>query len=122
MHILLVEAACTASEDDWARKIGELYMGWYTFFITANLIVLGYFHSKDTKLAERKTLLPLCLLFAVLGMLGTASAFYIAKNIAVCVPRFSNVITYSVWANNCALWGIALFWMWKMYVIWKGRP
>jgi hypothetical protein len=38
------------SEDgEWARKIAELYMNWYTFFVTANILMLGWFYSKEAK-------------------------------------------------------------------------
>lgn len=27
---------------EWGRKITEVYMNWYTFFVTANLLVMGW--------------------------------------------------------------------------------
>jgi hypothetical protein len=74
---------------EWGRKITEVYMQWYTFFVTANLLVMGWFFSKDVR--NHKPLLPVSILFLSLNILGAASTWLVGYYMAREVPSLSRL-------------------------------
>ena len=58
---------------EWGRKISEVYMQWYTFFVTANLLIMGWFHSKEIKAERRHAIIPGARLFQFCNLLGAVS-------------------------------------------------
>ena len=83
ISLFLQTSPDTKEIGEWGRTITEVYMTWYTFFVTANLLVMGWFYSKDV--SNHKPLIPVSLLFLCLDILGAFSTglvgYYMAKEV-----------------------------------------
>jgi hypothetical protein len=98
---------------EWARKIVELYMSWYTFFVGANLLVMGWFHSKDVKTSP--SLNALSGLFAFLNICGVGSSIVLMRYLSGTVPELQTVIYFCGTANSIGLVGIAIAWTLRIF-------
>lgn len=103
---------------EWGRKIVEVYMSWYTFFITANIVILGWFFGKETHPTVQKPFAGISFLFFFLNVLGAVSTIKIAHWIATIAPQsFSALVLWSAWANCVALLGIAIVWAYLILTV-----
>jgi hypothetical protein len=93
---------------DWSRKIVEVYMQWYTFFVTANLLIMGWFYSKEIKV--NAPIVPLARLFQFLNVLGAISTGLVGYFVSGQVAEFSKLIKWSAFSNCVGLIGIAYVW------------
>jgi hypothetical protein len=105
---------------EWGRKITEVYMNWYTFFVTANLLVMGWFFSKDVK--NHKPLLPVSALFLSLNILGAFSTglvgWYMASEVP---PHFRGLVGWAAAVTAAALLGVGSIWVYLMRTIVKSH-
>jgi hypothetical protein len=108
MQIALATAPTELGE--WGRKITEVYMQWYTFFVTANLLIMGWFYSKEVKPDRRKSLIALGRLFQFFNLLGATSTAMVGYYVALSVPNFARLIHWAAISNGLALLGTAYVW------------
>jgi hypothetical protein len=100
----------TQEINEWGRKIMEVYMNWYTFFVTANLLVMGWFFSKDIR--NHKPLLPVSILFLSLNILGAFSTALVGIYMASEVPgHFRNLVFWAAGVTATALLGVGSIWV-----------
>jgi hypothetical protein len=105
---------------EWGRKITEVYMNWYTFFVTANLLVMGWFFSKDVH--NHKPLLPVSILFLSLDILGAASTFLVGYYMAREVPSdFHDLVVWAACITAIALLGVGSIWVYLIRTTVKPR-
>ena len=95
---------------EWGRKIIEVYMQWYNFFVTANLLIIGWFVSKDVKAQGRASLVPIARLFQILNLLGATSTGFVGFYVARDVQRYGALIHWAALSNALGLLGIAYVW------------
>jgi hypothetical protein len=95
---------------EWSRKIVEVYMQWYTYFLTSNLLVMSWFYSKENGGADTRNLVLIARLFQCLDFLGTVSTVMVGYYVSRAVPDFSRLIVWAASANACGLLGIAYVW------------
>jgi hypothetical protein len=92
----------------WGRSIAALYMVWYTFFVTANVVVLGWLCVREV---DRRRLLPvvgLSVLLSLLTLGSTAMVGYVLHDVA---PKpFGTLIVFAAVANALGLFGV--IWAW----------
>jgi len=106
---------------EWGRKITEVYMNWYTFFVTANLLVMGWFFSKD--IHNHKPLLPVSILFLSLDILGAASTWLVGYYMAGEVPaHFHNLVLWAATITATALLGVGSIWVYLIKTNMRPRP
>jgi hypothetical protein len=92
---------------EWAKKIVELYINWYTFFITANLIALGWFYAKDSSRPPS----GMCFIFVIQNLLGIATSILIGYFIAPEAGKFFWLVVLCCLFNAIALTTIAAIWL-----------
>jgi uncharacterized membrane protein YjjB (DUF3815 family) len=93
----------------WGRTIATLYMGWYTVFVVANVLVLGWVCRRDAKdSAALRNVSSLCVLLT-LG--STAMVGYTLR--AVAPEPFGTLIVFAAVANGVGLLGVMWAW-WKL--------
>jgi hypothetical protein len=93
---------------EWSRKIVEVYMQWYTFFVTANLLIMGWFYSKEIKTST--PIVPIARLFQFLNILGAISTGVVGYFVSRQIAEFSTLIRWSAFSNGIGLLGIAYVW------------
>jgi hypothetical protein len=102
--------AGTTELGEWSRKIIEVYMQWFTFFVTANLLVMGWFRSGNKKTEASTGPVPVARLFQGLNVLGSITTgmvgYYVSRNI----PEYSHLVVWAAIANVLTLLGIAYVW------------
>lgn len=87
---------------EWGRKIIEVYMTWYTFFMTSNVAIMGWFASKDSRDYNIKAVAAVAILFIFLNLLGTISTWIVAHSADKPAPHpFKNLIHWAGYANIC---------------------
>jgi hypothetical protein len=97
---------------EWGRKIIEIYMSWYTFFFTANLVIMGWCFGKESPSRHHRPLMVIAGLFSFLNLMGAVSTMKVGWSVApVAPPKFQNLITWSAWINASALVGTAVVWL-----------
>jgi hypothetical protein len=103
---------------EWGQKIVEVYMVWYTFFMTANLAIMGWFCSKDSDQYNTKPLVAVSSLFIVLNLIGAISTWMVAHSVGNSgVPEiFRRLILWSGCANITGLLGNVLIWVYIIKV------
>jgi hypothetical protein len=92
---------------EWAKKIAELYMNWYTFFVTANLLALGWFYSKDARRPPQM----ICFVFAMLNVCGAGSSLIVGYYISGEAGKFYALVVWSTVINALGLLGISAIWI-----------
>ena len=60
---------------DWAKLIVQTYMTWFSFFVTSNLVVMGWLHSTG------KLLLPIFVVFALLDLSGIVPTLLVKSHL-----------------------------------------
>lgn len=96
----------------WGRTIASLYMGWYTVFVVANVLVLGWLSGRDAKHgAMLRHLGWLCVLLSVLTLGSTGMVGYTLH--AVAPEPFGTLIVFAAVANGLGLLGVVWAW-WKV--------
>jgi hypothetical protein len=93
---------------EWSRKIVEVYMQWYTFFVTANLLIMGWFHSKEIK--SNTPLVPVARLFQFCNLLGAVSTGMVGYYVSNNIPAYARLIRWAAISNGLALLGTAFVW------------
>ncbi len=97
---------------EWGRKIIEIYMTWYTFFFTANLVIMGWCFGKESRSHDRRPLIFIAGLFSFLNLMGAVSTMRVGWSVAPVAPKqFQNLIVWSAWINTSALVGTAVVWL-----------
>lgn len=105
---------------EWGRKIIEIYMTWYTFFVTANLVIMGWCFGKESRSHDRRPLIFIAGLFSFLNLMGAVSTMRVGWSVAPIAPaRFQNLIGWSACINASALVGTALVWLLLIRTLWK---
>jgi prolipoprotein diacylglyceryltransferase len=94
---------------EWARKIAELYMNWYTFFVTANILLLGWFYSKDSK--DQKPPKPAGYIFLMLNLFGAITSNLVGYFLSHEAGRFGFLMIWAGATNSVGLLGIAFLWV-----------
>jgi hypothetical protein len=96
----------------WGRTIATLYMSWYTVFVVANVLVLGWLSGGNAKGAEAlRNVGWLCVLLSVLTLGSTAMVGYTLH--AVAPEPFAMLIVFAATANGLGLVGVLWAW-WRM--------
>jgi hypothetical protein len=96
---------------EWGMKIIEVYMTWYTFFMTSNVLLLGWFASKDSSDYDSKPLIAVSSLFIVLNCLGSGSTWMVAHSVGQSAPvEYRTLILYAGYANIAGLMGNVTIW------------
>jgi prolipoprotein diacylglyceryltransferase len=106
---------------EWGRKIIEVYMGWYTFFMTTNVALMGWFAGKDAKDYDPKPRTAVSLLFIVLNLFGVCSTLMVSHSVRQLeqLPApFYPLILWAGIANTGGLLGNIFIWI---YLIRLGR-
>lgn len=97
---------------EWGRKIVEVYMTWYTFFFTANLVIMGWCFGKESRGHAHRPLIVISSLFFFLNLMGAVSTMRVGYSVApVAPPQFKWLIIWSAWINATALVGTAVVWL-----------
>src|SRR3954471_14677293 len=95
----------------WGRTIATLYMGWYTVFVVANVLVLGWLSGGSSKSgAALRSVGGLCVLLCLLTLGSTAMVGYTLH--AVAPEPFGMLIAFAAAANGLGLVGVMWAW-WK---------
>jgi F0F1-type ATP synthase membrane subunit a len=104
------EAVVSGNEvGEWARKIAELYMTWYTFFVVANVVVLGWICGKGVQ--SKEALRPLALLCVLLSLLTLGSTAMVGYTLhSVVAAPFGTLIVFAAVANAVGLVGVMYAW------------
>ncbi len=102
---------------EWGRKIIEVYMAWYTFFMTSNVLLLGWFASRDSRHYDSKPLIAVSSLFIVLNCLGSGSTWMVAHSVGHIAPvEYQTLILYAGYANIAGLMGNVLIWAYLIFL------
>jgi hypothetical protein len=105
---------------EWGRTITEVYMTWYTFFVTANLLVMGWFYSKDV--GDHKPLIPVSILFLCLDILGAFSTGLVGYYMAREVPSdFRGLVAWAAGVTAIALLGVGSVWVYLIKITMNSR-
>jgi hypothetical protein len=75
--------------------------------VTANLVALGWFYSKDARRPPQMV----CLVFAMLNVLGTGTTLLVGYFIRGEAGKFSSLVVWSSIINALGLIGIAAIWL-----------
>src|ERR1700691_5693485 len=101
---------------EWSRKIVEVYMTWYTFFVTTNFAVMGYLFTKEAKEADLRGVRLLACLFIVFNLLGTGSTILVGVTAGETAPPvFHHLIQWGVGSNAVGLLGNVCMWGYIVY-------
>ena len=96
---------------EWGQKIVEVYMTWYTFFVTANVAIMGWFFGRESHHHDPKPLIAISALFMFLNVLGCATTLLVASTVGEVVPAgFKTLIRFAGYANGAALAGNVVVW------------
>jgi prolipoprotein diacylglyceryltransferase len=96
---------------EWGKKIIEVYMTWYTFFMTSNVVIMGWFASKDSKEFDPKPLTAVSYLFIVLNLFGVVSTLMVSRSVGQHAPEvFQPLIFWAGYANMGGLLGNVFIW------------
>ena len=108
--------------NEWGRKIIEIYMSWYTFFFTANLVIMGWCFGKESRSHDSKPLIFIASLFSFLNLMGAVSTMRVGWSVAPIAPaQFQKLISWSAWINVSALVGTAFVWLLLIRTLWKKK-
>jgi hypothetical protein len=111
----MVEPAAVGEVGDWGRAIATLYMAWYTVFMAANVLALGWMTGRDVKdNAALRSAGVLCMLLSLLTLGSTVTVGYTLQ--AVAPQPFVLLIVFAAGANVLGLFGVIWAW-WR--VIWR---
>lgn len=101
---------------EWSRKIIEVYMGWYTFFGSSNVLALGWIFGTKIDNSVKPMLRPISFLFCTLNALGTMSTLFVGFAVSRNAGEYSSLIKFAALANSVALLGFAFVWVrcWKL--------
>jgi hypothetical protein len=118
---LSLQAALDTKEiGEWGRTITEVYMTWYPFFVTANLLVMGWFYSKDV--SDHKPLIPVSILFLCLDILGAFSTGLVGYYMAKEVPAdFRGLVAWAAGVTSVALLGVGFVWVYLIKITLAAR-
>jgi hypothetical protein len=110
-------AAASASEvGDWGRTIATLYMAWYTVFMAANVLALGWMTGREVK--DNAALRSAGVLSMLLALLTLGSTVTVGYALQLVVPQpFVLLIVFAAGANVVGLFGVIWAW-WR--VVWRG--
>jgi hypothetical protein len=115
ISLFLQTSPDTKEIGEWGRTITEVYMTWYTFFVTANLLVMGWFYSKDV--SNHKPLIPVSLLFLCLDILGAFSTGLVGYYMAKEVPAdFRGLVAWAAGVTAVALLGVGFVWVYLIKI------
>jgi len=99
----------------WGRTIATLYMGWYTAFVVANVVVMGWICGRDAKDgAALRSVGVMCLLLSLLTLGSTAMVGWTLH--AVAPEPFGTLIVFAAVANGVGLLGVMWGWLRVMRV------
>jgi hypothetical protein len=94
----------------WGRTIATLYMVWYTVFVVANVVVLGWISGRDAKDGTAlRSVGVLCVLLSVLTLGSTTMVGWTLH--AVAPEPFGTLIVFAAVANVVGLLGVMWAWM-----------
>jgi hypothetical protein len=97
---------------EWSRKIIEVYMTWYTFFASSNVLAMGWIFGTTVEDKVKPMLKAICFLFFVLNLLGAISTGVVGYTVGAHVPLdFQHLIWWAAIANGIALLGFASVWL-----------
>jgi hypothetical protein len=106
----------TPYANEWALKIIEIYMTWHTFFIIANVLVLGWVFGRTIEEGVRHLLEPVCWLLILLNCLTAASTVVVACTVQGDAPEtYRTLIVWAGIVNSMGSIAAALVW----FVCWK---
>jgi prolipoprotein diacylglyceryltransferase len=109
----MIEIAATtvsgSENGEWARKIAELYMNWYTFFVTANILLLGWFYRKEAK--DHKPPKPVGYIFLMLNVIGAITSNLVGYFLSHEAGKFGVLMIWAGATNSVGLLGIAFLWV-----------
>jgi hypothetical protein len=95
-------------------------MTWYTFLVTANLLVMGWFYSKDV--SDHKPLIPVSILFLCLDILGAFSTGLVGYYMAKEVPAdFRGLVAWAAGVTSVALLGVGFVWVYLIKITLAAR-
>src|SRR5579875_3178301 len=101
----------------WALKIVEVYMLWFTFFLSTNGVVLGWLAGRRTEESAKPLLEPVCWFFIVLDLVTLASTVVVASTVKGDAPAsYQSLIVLCGLANSVAAIVAAGVW----FVVWRG--
>lgn len=104
--------ATTNDVAEWGRKIIEVYMTWYTFFMTSNVVIMGWFAGKDSKDFDPRPLTAVSRLFILLNLFGIVSTAMVARYVGQQAPDvFKPLIFWAGVANIGGLLGNVFIWV-----------
>jgi hypothetical protein len=105
-------AAPTDDLAEWGRKIIEVYMMWYTFFMTTNVLLLGWFAGRDSRHYDAKPMTAVSVLFVILNLLGSVSTGFVAYSVGGQAPDpYKLLIHWAGVANIGGLFGNVFLWI-----------
>lgn len=98
--------------NDWSLKIIEIYMSWYTFFLSSNIIVLGWIFGTKIDESVKPMLTPIGILFCILNLLATSSTVLVGYTTISSAPNqaFRELIRWAAIANATATIGFFAVW------------
>jgi hypothetical protein len=110
-----VTSANVGEVGDWGRMIAALYMTWYTVFMAANVLALGWMTGRDVKdNSALRSAGGLSMLLSVLTLGSTVTVGYALQQVAP--DPFGLLIVFAAGANAVGLLGVVWAW-WK--VVWR---
>jgi hypothetical protein len=106
---------------EWGRKIIEVYMTWYTFFVTTNFAAMGYLFTKDFRNLEARGIRLFAGLFILLNLLGCGSTIMVGRSTGrVAPPEFGQLIHWAAVANTIGLLANVACWVY-IFATSRGR-
>jgi hypothetical protein len=86
-------------------------MTWYTFFMTTNVLLLGWFAGRDSRHYDAKPMTAVSILFIALNFLGSVSTWMVAHSVSEHAPNaYRDLILWAGFANIGGLIGNIFLW------------
>jgi drug/metabolite transporter (DMT)-like permease len=96
----------------WARTIIEVYMMWFTFFLSANIVAMAWIFRRRLDKVARSMVGPICWLLALANISTTASTFAVAAAVSPDAPgNYLPLIRMARTANSVVLIAFAVVWV-----------
>jgi hypothetical protein len=115
----LVDAVAAASAEEvgeWGRAVATLYMAWYTVFMAANVLALGWMTGREVR--DNAALRSAGVLSMLLALLTLGSTVTVGYTLQLVAPQpFVLLIVFAAGANVFGLFGVVWAW-WR--VVWRG--
>ena len=99
----------------WARTIVDVYILWFTFLVSSNILAMAWTHARtiaeDVRPLPSPISGPMCWLLVVINVLTVCSTILVATTVRpYAPPGHDTLITWAAIANSIVVLGCAFVW------------